>query len=322
MRGDFPAAERAYRSASELGREAQPGLALLRLAQGRRPTRSAPSAARCSATNDRLNRARLLPAAVEIALAAGDVDDARRTCARAGADRRRLRHRGAGRDGGARARRGRAGGRTTPQAALGPLRRAFRVWHEVGAPYIAARLRLLIARACRALGDRDTATLELDLAREVFERLGAAPDLAALGAPDGRAAATARSDGLSPRELEVLRLVASGKTNKVIAKQLFLSEKTVDRHVSNIFAKVERRLARRRHRLRVPARPGVRRRRGRPRACQLARATGRSLLLALAQVARGQQHRDREGQDRRAEEEVLERQAARWPAGWRRTPRR
>jgi DNA-binding NarL/FixJ family response regulator len=123
-----------------------------------------------------------------------------------------------------------------PEAALEPLRRAFRVWHEVGAPYIAARLRLLTARACRALGDRDTAALELDLAREVFERLGAAPDLAALAASDG-AGGRAAPAGLSPRELEVLRLVASGKTNKAIAKQLYLSEKTVDRHVSNIFTK-------------------------------------------------------------------------------------
>jgi len=121
-------------------------------------------------------------------------------------------------------------------AALEPLRRAFRVWHELGAPYIAARLRLLIARACRALGDRDTAARELDLAREVFERLGAAPDLATLAAGDG-AGSRAIPAGLSPRELEVLRLVASGKTNKAIAKQLCLSDKTIDRHVSNIFVK-------------------------------------------------------------------------------------
>jgi len=235
LRGDFPAAEGAYRSASELGREPQPGLALLRLAQGR--TADAVSAVRgaLSATNDRLHRARLLPAAVEIALAAGDVEDARRACAELEAIAADFGTEVLG----AMAAHARgavelAGGH--PEAALEPLRRAFRVWHEVGAPYIAARLRLLIARACRALGDRDTAALELDLARQVFERLGAAPDLAALGtseAASGRAAPA----GLSPRELEVLRLVASGKTNKSIAKQLYLSEKTVDRHVSNIFAK-------------------------------------------------------------------------------------
>ena len=236
LRGDFSAAERAYRSASELGREAQPGLALLRLAQGRKADAVNAIRGALSATNDRLNRARLLPAAVEIALAAGDVEEARRTCGEleqiaAGFGTEVLGAMAAHARGAVELADGHA------EAALEPLRRAFRVWHEVGAPYIAARLRLLIARACRALGDRDTATLELDLAREVFERLGAAPDLAALDAPDAPGGRSTPGN-LSPRELEVLRLVASGKTNKAIAKQLFLSEKTVDRHVSNIFAKV------------------------------------------------------------------------------------
>jgi DNA-binding NarL/FixJ family response regulator len=236
LRGDFPAAERAYRSASELGREAQPGLALLRLAQGRKDDAVNAIRGALSATNDRLNRARLLPAAVEIALAAGDIEEARRTCgeleqiaASFGTDV--LGAMAAHARGAVEVADGHA------EAALEPLRRAFRVWHEVGAPYIAARLRLLIARACGALGDRDTATLELDLAREVFERLGAGPDLATFDAPEAPGARSTPGN-LSPRELEVLRLVASGKTNKVIAKQLFLSEKTVDRHVSNIFAKV------------------------------------------------------------------------------------
>jgi DNA-binding NarL/FixJ family response regulator len=236
LRGDFVEAERAYRSASELGREAQPGLALLRLAQGR--TVDAVSAIRgalhTAQVNERLQRARLLPATVEIALAAGELDEARKACdelERIAAD--------FGTDVlgamAAHARGAVALADGQAQAALEPLRRAFRVWHQVGAPYIAARLRVLIARACRALGDRDTAALELDLARDVFQRLGAATDLTGLGATDPSAAAT--PGNLSRRELEVLRLVASGKTNKVIAKQLFLSEKTVDRHVSNIFAK-------------------------------------------------------------------------------------
>ena len=236
LRGDFPAAEQAYRAASEHGREAQPGMALLRLAQGRSADAVSAIRGALQATSDRLNRARLLPAAVDIALAAGDVEDARGAC-------RELEQIAA--DFGtevlgamaAHARGAVELAAGDAAAALGPLRRAFRVWHEVDAPYIAARLRVLIARACRALGDRDTAKLELDLARDVFERLGAAPDLAALAADDTRAA-TARSNGLSPRELEVLRLVATGKTNKQIARQLFLSEKTVDRHVSNIFTKV------------------------------------------------------------------------------------
>jgi DNA-binding NarL/FixJ family response regulator len=121
--------------------------------------------------------------------------------------------------------------------ALAPLRRAFSVWHGVGAPYIAARVRALIGLCCRALDDQDGAALELDAARATFNELGAAPELARLDAlasgPERE-----RAHGLTARELEVLRLVAAGKTNKAIAKELFLSEKTVDRHVSNIFTKV------------------------------------------------------------------------------------
>jgi DNA-binding CsgD family transcriptional regulator len=236
LRGDFAEAERAYRSASELGREAQPGLALLRLAQGR--TEDAVSAIRgvLHGATDRLHRARLLPAAVEIALAAGDREEARR----ASGELDRI----AGEFGtdvlgamAAHARGAVALADGAAQAALEPLRRAFRIWNEVGAPYIAARLRVLVARACQALGDRDTAALELDLAREVFQRLGAAPDLAARGAGGADGAERPTPGNLSRRELEVLRLVASGLTNKLIAKQLFLSEKTIDRHVSNIFTK-------------------------------------------------------------------------------------
>ncbi len=124
------------------------------------------------------------------------------------------------------------------QAALGSLRRAFEAWRQVEAPYEAARVRVLMGMACRAFGDDEGAGLELDGARAVFEQLGAAPDLARIdsftkGAPSGH------PHGLTPRELQVLRLVATGKTNKAIAAELFLSEKTVDRHVSNIFNKLD-----------------------------------------------------------------------------------
>jgi DNA-binding NarL/FixJ family response regulator len=93
--------------------------------------------------------------------------------------------------------------------------------------------------ACRALGDDDGAGLEIDAARSVFERLGATPDIARIDAllkedPSGR-----HAHRLTPRELQVLRLVATGETNKVIAGKLSLSEKTIDRHVSNIFAKLD-----------------------------------------------------------------------------------
>jgi len=126
--------------------------------------------------------------------------------------------------------------------AIEPLGSAVATWQRIGAPYLGARTRLVVAAAYRALGDEDGARLELDAAKKVFAELGAAPDLHAAGklaepaeasAPNGK-----RAHGLSARELEVLRLVASGKTNKVIAKELFLSEKTVHRHLSNIFVKL------------------------------------------------------------------------------------
>ena len=98
-------------------------------------------------------------------------------------------------------------------------------------------MRVRVAEACRALGDRDGCRLELECAREAFLKLGAAPDVARVEAI-ARAKSAAAPAGLTPRELEVLRLLASGRTNKAIAKQLFLSEKTIDRHVSNIFTKI------------------------------------------------------------------------------------
>ena len=130
-----------------------------------------------------------------------------------------------------------------PHAVLEPARRAFRIWQRLGAPYLAARVRILAARACIALRDAEGARLELQCANEVFEQLGAAPDIAVVEAlgdtlDKGAGARPAAEHGLSDRELQVLRLVATGKTNKAIARELSLSEKTIDRHVSNIFTKV------------------------------------------------------------------------------------
>jgi DNA-binding CsgD family transcriptional regulator len=125
-----------------------------------------------------------------------------------------------------------------PQAALASLRRAFEVWQRLEAPYAAARVRVLMGLACRGLGDEDTAGLELDAARSTFERLGAAPDLARLHSVLGRVASRDRHP-LTARELQVLRLVAAGKTNGAVAAELFLSERTIERHLSNIFNKLE-----------------------------------------------------------------------------------
>jgi DNA-binding NarL/FixJ family response regulator len=118
------------------------------------------------------------------------------------------------------------------------LRRGWRLWHELDAPYEAARARVLLGLACRALGDADGAAMELDAARSAFQQLGAAPDLSrveslARRSPDGPAGP------LTARELEVLRLVATGMGNRAIAAELFLSEKTVARHLSNIFTKLD-----------------------------------------------------------------------------------
>jgi DNA-binding NarL/FixJ family response regulator len=238
LRGDFEAAEESYREASKHGREPQPGLALLRLAQGKRETAAAAIGHVVSATPDPFARARYLPAAVEIRLAVGDHEGA----AAAAAD---LAHIAAGTrseivDAMADHARGAvhlAAG--AAREALQPLRAAFATWQQVGAPYIAARIRVAIADALQALGDEEGAALERDAARAVFEELEAAPDLARLEAAVADPAASEARFGLTARELEILRLVASGRTNAAIARELFVSVKTVDRHVSNIFDKLD-----------------------------------------------------------------------------------
>ena len=125
-------------------------------------------------------------------------------------------------------------------AALTALRRASEAWQALDAPYEVARARLLIADACRALGDRDGASLELEAARDVLRRLDARPDLERIARLEGADDARARPAGpLTAREVEVIRLVASGKTNRAIAAELVISEKTVARHLANIFTKLD-----------------------------------------------------------------------------------
>ena len=233
LRGDLGDAEESYRQASVYGVSPEPGLALLRLAQGK--PKAAESAIHRQLEQRQSTRARAetLAACVEIALAVHDVARARAAteelvtiAARLGATfLHALAAQATGEvlfaDGDAR-------------GSLAPLREAWAMWQELDAPYHAARVRVQLGLACRALGDDDAAVLELDSARRVFERLEARPDVA-------RVEALVRRDarGLTPREVEVIGLVARGESNRAIARELAISQRTVDRHVSNILMKLD-----------------------------------------------------------------------------------
>jgi len=234
-RGDLRGAEEAYEAAHARGRDPQPGLALLRLAQGRTAAASAAiRSALAGAGSDRLARAHLCAACVEIALAADAPDEARQACDTLTAIAESCASPGL--DAMAATARGRVLlADAQPQQALSPLREACQAWRELDAPYEAARVCVLLARAYQALADVESAARERDAAAAGFARLGAVLDAAAL---DDERAPTERPGGLSAREVEVLRLVADGRSNPEIAEALFISRKTVARHLSNIFAKL------------------------------------------------------------------------------------
>jgi ATP/maltotriose-dependent transcriptional regulator MalT len=240
LRGDLAAAEEAFRQASQHRFEPQPGLALLRLAQGNAEAAAAGVRRVLVEVTAPLRRASVLPAYVEIMIATGSTDLARAASVEleeiADLYGREVLFAGAARAQGAVAL---AEGRATE--ALGHLRAALEIWTELGAPYEIARVRVLVGLACRALGDEDGARLEMEAARAAFESLGATRDgaqVANLLAAHADAAARAESHGLTGRELQVLAQVAAGKSNRQIAKELFISEHTVARHVQNIFAKL------------------------------------------------------------------------------------
>ena len=237
LRGELSAAEEAYCEASGQGWEPQPGLALLRLAQGNSGAAEAAIRRVMSEGGGPAKRARLLPAYVEIMAAVDDLEAAEQGCAELGSIA------GAEEEPGllcAMAAQARglvklAAGRS--QESLAPLRRADELWRRFAAPYESARARELIALACESLGDEDGARLELEAARETYVRLGAAGDLARIRRTAGLDRA-ANSHELTQRELEVLRMLSAGDTNKQIAARLVLSVRTVDRHVSNIYTKL------------------------------------------------------------------------------------
>ncbi len=236
LQGDFAAAEAAYRDANRFGREPQPGLALLRLGQGDEEAAAAAIRRLVGETSQPMSRAGILPAYVEIMLAVGNAAEARSASGElaeiaAASESAMLRAIASHVEGAVALVEGDA------QGALVSLRGAWHVWEELDAPYEAARVRVLVGLACRELGDEDGAVLELDAARSVFEELGAAPDLVRVRS-SMRSAGPGDTHGLSERELEVLRLVAAGKTNREIASVLVVSQHTVARHVQNIFGKL------------------------------------------------------------------------------------
>jgi DNA-binding CsgD family transcriptional regulator len=236
LRGEFAKAEQAYRQASRFGRRPQPGLAQLRLAQGQVDAARAAIRTALDEAPDRVARSLLLAACVDIMLAATDVPSARAAADElaeiaAELDAPLLRAVAAHATGAFLVAEG------DLRAALAALRKAWVAWQELEAPYEAGRVRVLVGLACRALHDEDTAAMELDAARQVFTQLGAIPDLTRVDAYTSKRSVTEPS-GLSTREVEVLRLVAAGNTNRAIATELFLSERTVERHVSNILTKL------------------------------------------------------------------------------------
>jgi tetratricopeptide (TPR) repeat protein len=177
LRGELAAAEESYRAASKCGYEPQPGLALLRLAEGNAVEAGRAMRRLLAETDQPLTRSRLLPAHVEIMLAIGDIEEARRSCSNleeiAEAHASEMLAALA-----AEARAAVASAQGDPHAALADLRRAFAVWHDLPAPYEAACVRVAIGLACRSLRDEETAVLELEAAREIFMLLAARPDLA------------------------------------------------------------------------------------------------------------------------------------------------
>ena len=236
LRGDFIKAEEAYRQASKWGRKPQPGLALLRLAQGQVDVAKKSIESALNEARNIKMRARILPAYTEIMLTANDGD-------KAGIAANELIEIATGFNAplmdaiAAHAEGAVSLSEGNNQDALEKLRHAWTIWEQLEAPYEIARVRFLIGKAYTKLGDGDTAALEFEAAWATFHELGAIPDIMRIDEYFDTKSSE-RTHGLSKRELEVLRLIANGKTNKAIANELFISERTVERHVSNIFDKL------------------------------------------------------------------------------------
>lgn len=230
LRGDFDDAERAYERAHQAGCDPHPGLALLRLAQGRPESAAAAVRRALAQAEGAVGRAKVLAPHAEILLATGDVDGARGAVEELAAVAGELgspwlRAQAEQLTGALRLVQGDAPG------ALVSLRRALTGWRDLDAPYDAARTRLLVAEACEAVDDHDGAAMERRAAGTTFHQLGAVSGVRLNRSP-------LRPGGLSEREVEVLGLVARGYTNRSIAEELFISEKTVTSHLTHIFTKL------------------------------------------------------------------------------------
>jgi len=237
LRGEHDLAEEEYRLASHAGRRPQPGLALLRMAQQRTDAAVAAIQSALGETKSRVGRVPLLHGSVQVMLAAGSVAEARSAADElesyaASSDATFLRAVTASARGAVILAEGRG------EDALEHLGLARAAWQDLGVPYEVARVRVLTGLAYRSLGDHDGAVLEFEAAAETFEQLGAVPDtneVNRLFTPPP----TASAGGLTGREIEVLRLVATGATNRAIAVRLGISERTVARHLANIFTKLD-----------------------------------------------------------------------------------
>lgn len=236
LQGNFSEAETKYRLAGKWGRNPQPGLALLRLAQGQIDAAKKAISHVENENKEQMARTQILPAYVKIMLATENVRSAEDAATELTKIANIL---------GAPFLQAIADqsygdvllSNAKPGSALKKLYRARALLRNVSASYESARTQVLIGLACRKLGDEPTAEMEFATAREIFQLLGATPDLNKVESLIGNSTSK-KVHGLTSRELQVLRLLTTGKTNKNIANELFISERTVDRHVSNILGKL------------------------------------------------------------------------------------